>query len=128
MPFDFEADIIEIEPLDYGMWYMDALDNPERYNGKKVHFQAKVYKSKKLPAGHILPGRMAMTCCADDTTFIGFICRTKYADRIKNGQWIDLTATIKYEYIPEDQEEEPVLISTNIKIIPPLENEMVYFN
>lgn len=128
MPFDVDADPIEIEPIDYGLWYMDVTDNPERYHGKMVHFQGRVWKSKKFGPGIIVPGRQAMTCCADDTTFIGYVCHTKYADKIKNGQWIDLTAMVKWEHSDYYEEEGPVLYAKHIKVIQPLENEMVYFN
>lgn len=128
MPFDVEANPIEIEPIDYGLWYMDVTDNPERYHGKMVHFQGRVWKSKKFGPGIIVPGRQAMTCCADDTTFIGYVCNTKYADKIKNGQWIDITAMLKWEHSEYYEEEGPVLYAKHIKVIQPLKNEMVYFN
>ena len=30
MPFDTDADVIEIDDADYGIWYVDMGDNPER--------------------------------------------------------------------------------------------------
>ena len=70
MPFDTDADVIEIDDADYGIWYVDMGDNPERYEGKTVHFRGMVLKSKDVGADFFVPGRMAMTCCADDTSFI----------------------------------------------------------
>ena len=29
MPFDTDADVIEIDDADYGIWYVDMGDNPE---------------------------------------------------------------------------------------------------
>ena len=29
MPFDIDAPVIEIQPEDYGIWFVDAMDNPE---------------------------------------------------------------------------------------------------
>ena len=34
-----------------------------------------------------VPGRTAMTCCADDTTFLGYICKSAFAPKIAEGQW-----------------------------------------
>ena len=34
-----------------------------------------VLKSEDLDAEFFVAGRMAMTCCADDTSFIGYVCR-----------------------------------------------------
>lgn len=36
MPFDVNADVIEIMDEDYGIWFIDAMDHPETYKGKKV--------------------------------------------------------------------------------------------
>ena len=37
LPFDVNADVIEIEDDDYGLFYMDAMDNPSKYAGKKIN-------------------------------------------------------------------------------------------
>ena len=34
LPFDFNADIIDIEDIDYGLWYIDVMENMQRYDGK----------------------------------------------------------------------------------------------
>ena len=59
MPFDTDADVIEIDDADYGIWYVDMGDNPERYEGKTVHFRGMVLKSKDVGADFFVPGRMA---------------------------------------------------------------------
>ena len=43
LPFDIDAPLIDICDDDYGLWYMDAMDNPKKYNGKKGRFRAVVY-------------------------------------------------------------------------------------
>lgn len=45
LPYDINADVIEIKPEDYGIWYIDCMDQPERYQGKTVEFTAMVLKS-----------------------------------------------------------------------------------
>ena len=30
LPYDINADVIEIKPADYGIWYIDCMDQPER--------------------------------------------------------------------------------------------------
>ena len=37
MPFDMNAPVIEILPEDYGIWFVDAMDHPENYEGKTVY-------------------------------------------------------------------------------------------
>ena len=38
LPYDVNADVIEIRPEDYGIWYIDCMDQPERYQGKTVEY------------------------------------------------------------------------------------------
>ena len=75
LPFDVDADIIDIQPEDYGLWYIDATGDPMKYDGKTVRFLAQAYVGKDVPAGSFVPGRFGMVCCADDVTFLGFLCR-----------------------------------------------------
>ena len=48
LPYDLNQDIIEITDMDYGIWYMDALEDPKKYEGKKVRFLALVYRPREL--------------------------------------------------------------------------------
>jgi hypothetical protein len=128
MPFDLNSEVIDIDPVDYGIWYLDAMDNPERYKNRLVHFQARVWKSDQFGPNIFVPGRMAMTCCADDTTMIGYLCNSKNTGKLKNGQWIDLTARVQIEDSSFYEEKGPVLYAKHIKVIPALENDLVYFN
>lgn len=128
LPFDLEADVIKVEDVDYGIWYIDAMDHPERYDGKTLQFTAMVYTGKKLPEGYFVPGRMAMTCCADDTAFIGFLCRSSYVERLKQRQWITVTAKAHMEKRPEYNGEEGIVLhSVNIRKAQKPEEELVYF-
>ena len=68
----FYGVIIDITDDDYGIWYMDAADDKDRYEGKTVRFTARIMKNRKLPKNFCVPGRKAMTCCAEDIRFIGF--------------------------------------------------------
>ncbi len=128
MPFDVNADVIEIEDADYGIWYIDAMEHPEKYDGKTMAFKAMVYKGARLPKGYFVPGRKAMTCCADDTAFIGFLCSSSYVDRLKNGQWVTLTAKAHVEKRPEYRDEDGlVLVSAGLKNAEKPQEELVYF-
>ena len=74
LPFDVNAEVIEIPPEAYGIWYIDAMDKPDRYRGKTVEFTGMVLKTPDFPKNNFVPGRMAMTCCEADMTFLGFMC------------------------------------------------------
>ncbi len=128
MPFDMDAPVIEILPEDYGIWFVDAMDNPEKYEDKTVHFQARALKPHTLDRKHFVPGRTAMTCCADDTTFLGFVCSSAYAPKLRSGQWVDVTARCHVEERKEYQGKGIVLYAENVEPCEPLPEEMVYFN
>ena len=46
LPYDMKADVIKIDPKDFGIWYIDALDKKDRYEGKVVEFTGMVLKSR----------------------------------------------------------------------------------
>lgn len=128
MPFDMDAPVIEILPEDYGIWFVDAMDNPDHYDGKTVEFTARVMKPRGLGSKYFIPGRTAMTCCADDTTFLGYLCKSDNADEIKPGSWVKVTARGQVEERREYQGKGLVLYADNVEVCEPLREEMVYFN
>ena len=114
MPFDVDAPIIEIAEEDYGIWYIDAMDHPEKYDGKTVKFKGMIYKPKGMPKNQLVPGRMAMTCCADDMAFLGFACEYADADSLQQKEWVEVTATISKEYWADYQGEGPILHAISV--------------
>ncbi len=128
MPYDMDADIIQIDDVDYGIFYVDMEDHPEKYEGKMVCFKARAMKSNKPDAELFVPGRKAMTCCADDTQIIGYLCKTPLAPQLNHGEWVQVTAEVAYEYARFYRGKGPVLYATEIKRCEPPADEMVYFN
>lgn len=127
MPYDMDADVIEIEDIDFGIWYIDMMDRLEEYVGKTVKFKGQVLKSRDLNANFFVPGRMAMTCCADDTQFIGYVCKNQESKKLRMGSWVEVTATIKQEYMEVYHDEGPVLYATSIVPAEKPEQELVFF-
>ena len=128
LPFDINQDIIELSDADYGIWYMDAVDNYKKYNGKKVKFLALVYNPDKLKSGMMVPGRFAMTCCEDDITFIGFKCKYPKEKEIPHKSWITITAEVRVEFAMEYKGKGPVLYPISIEPAERPEDELVYFS
>jgi len=127
MPYDLKADVIAIDDVDFGIWYVDVMDNPDRYIGKKVRFKGQVLKSRKANAGYFVPGRKAMTCCANDIQFIGYVALYDKAPELKEGEWITVEGTVKKEMNPAYREEGPVLHAEKIEKAAAPEDELVYF-
>ena len=125
LPFDIHQDPIPLEGLDYGIWYIDAMEHPDRYVGKNITYTGMVMRPGYFPAGYFVPGRMAMTCCANDMSFLGYARRYKDASKLRERQWVKVTANIKkeefgpydgpgvildaVEVVPAPQPEEPVI-------------------
>ena len=128
MPFDVNAPVIDILPEDYGIWFVDAMDHPETYVNKTVKFKARVMKPRGMGSKFFVPGRTAMTCCADDTTFLGHVCKSAFAPKLQQGQWVEVTAKVGIENRMEYQGEGIVLYADFVEPCEPLEEEMVYFN
>lgn len=135
LPFDLEADIIEIYDDDYGLWFMDAMDNPKKYSGKTVKFLAMVYKTEKLPRHSFVPGRFAMTCCEDDVAFMGMLCKVEkdyigplQLDELKNREYIEITAKVRNEFYKEYRGKGPVLYAVNMERSDEPQERLVYFN
>lgn len=132
LPYEIDGDEIQLEDEDFGIWFMDAMERPELYDGKTLVTKARVMKNMRLPKGCFVPGRHAMTCCADDIQFIGYLCHINHAKSstvkaLKNEMWITLTAEIKAEYSKEYGEVGPVLYAKRIEMAEKPEDELVYF-
>lgn len=127
VPYDYHAPVIEIANEDYGIWFVDMMENMDRYEGKIVDITAKVRKPKGFPTKVFLPGRTAMTCCADDTSFLGYVCKSQDAPFLKEGQWVRIKAKVRYANLSVYEGVGPVLEAMEIDETEPAE-EMVYFN
>ncbi len=127
VPYDTSADVIEIGDDDFGIFYVDAGENAGTYDHKTVRFRGVVLKSRKKHAKFFVPSRKAMTCCAADIQYIGYMCRYQQADDLKVGQWVDVTAEVRYEDEPMYGEVGPVLYAKRVEKTDPPEEELVYF-
>lgn len=128
LPFDISGDEIEISDADYAIWYMDCLENPKKYAGKKVSFLALVYNPEKLKKGVFVPGRFAMTCCIEDVKFIGFKCKYAGEEGIPHRSWINIKAEVRVELAAEYKGRGPVLYPVSIEPAQKPEDELVYFS
>ena len=129
LPFDIKSDVIEIENEDFGIWYLDAMENPDKYVGKTVKFLGIVYKDKSLAKGMFAAGRFAMTCCADDIAYIGVMVKSDICDQLELRQWITITAKVEKEFVKQYQGEGPVLYPQSVEpASKPEGDDLVYFN
>lgn len=128
LPYDLKAPVLELDHLGYGIWYLDSLDHLERYIGKTVEFVAMVLKPENFPADYFVPGRMAMTCCADDMAFLGFACRYDGADKLKQKQWVKVRAVVEKEFFADYEGEGPVLHAVSVEPAKEPKNRIIDFS
>ena len=116
LPFDVNAEIIEIEDRDFAWFYRDMAEKVQSYVGKKVRFKGMAAISKKVPSGYIVLGRHIMTCCEADIAYDGFAVKTNgLLKDIKTRDWLTVTAKIAYEYNSVYHAQGPVLIAEKLE-------------
>ena len=127
LPYSLDSDHLVLEDDDYGIWYLDIQDHPERYVGKTISFKAQAMTGARLPKGTFVPGRNAMTCCEDDIRFFGFLCKYDKSRSLKKGEWIYVTAQIAWEEAKVYDGEGVVLYAKSVEKAEKPEDSLVYF-
>jgi Predicted membrane protein len=127
LPYNLNDPVISLNNEGYGIWYLDTMDNLERYEGKTVQFVGMVLKPADFPQGYFVPGRMAMTCCADDMAFLGYACEYEGASGLKDRQWVKVTAKVEKEYFADYGGEGPVLKAVSVEQTRAPKEEIISF-
>ncbi len=127
LPYSLQDDPLVLDNNGYGIWYIDSMDHLERYLNKKVQFTAQVLKPENFPADCFVPGRMAMTCCAEDMSFLGYVCRFAGAAALKQREWVKVTAVVKEEYWADYNGKGPVLYAEKVEKTKAPKEEVISF-
>ena len=125
-PFDLSADVLEIRDEDYGVWFVDVMDHPERYEGKTVHMKLVMCHSRQFP-GVCCPGRFAMVCCEEDVQFLGLIAEGEHLTDYNNHDWVDVTARMSVAEREPYQGTGPVMNVLSISPAEPADPDVVSF-
>lgn len=127
LPFDVNADVIEIEDKDYAFWYRDLGEDTSKYIGKVLKFKGIVGREKQLGDKAFIFGRHVMTCCEADIAFRGLICKTKEPTELKNREWAIITAKLVIAEHKVYGGEGPILIAQKIEKAEKPEQEVATF-
>ena len=101
LPYDMKADPIAMTDEQFGVFYVDSMDHPERYDGKRVRLVGQAWKRPGFPKGYYYFARSAMTCCANDIAPCGWVCK---GDRTPdNKTYFTLTARCQMVQGPDGQ-------------------------
>ncbi len=131
LPYDLKNEPCVIDPDDFGLFYTDALDNVERYNGKVVSVVGQAVVFREFKGRAFALQRQAYTCCADDIGQINLLCFHEHGAGFPVGQWLKVTGRIRYF---EDKQRDgspvavPCLEVEDYAITSKPENEIIYFS
>ena len=127
LPFDMNAKVIEIKAEDYGLWYMDALDNPFKYSGKAIKTIGRLFK----PDTHeniLAFGRHTMVCCEDDVAFIGLPVHGDMPKGVSEGDWVEVVGEIRVDFDEASCKNYATIVNVAFKKTDELEQQFVYFS
>lgn len=127
LPFDFNQDIIEIKDEDYGLWYMNALDNPRRYQGKKLKLKGMAIAQVEGAKHSFILGRYAMVCCADDTSLLGIVVSGVKLEELQKDMWLTVVGEAIVQQ-GDNGEEIIVLKALQLQRAEALNDPLVYFS
>lgn len=127
LPFDIEADVIEIEDRDFAIWYRDMMEELQKYQGKTVKFKGLIARDKKIPDDELAIGRHIMTCCIDDIQYGGVVCKLKNATDYKTHDWAVIKGKINLEKNKLYRSVGPVITIEEIQRCEPLEDSVATF-
>ncbi len=96
LPYDMKADVIEISDEQFGAFYLDSLDHPNRYDNRTLRIKGQVFADPGVPKGFYRFGRLAMTCCANDIACTSLLCRGDL--KPSESKWYTLTAKAQCVY------------------------------
>jgi hypothetical protein len=101
LPYDVKADVIDISEDNFGIFYLDAMEHTDRYDGKVVELVGQPFPDETFPKGFYLFGRYAMTCCANDIAKCGWVCKGSQAPSDRG--FIRLKAKCQVMHAPDGQ-------------------------
>lgn len=127
LPFDKKADVIDISDDDYGLWYMDAIENPDDYNEKKIILRGMYADNIKGYKQSFILGRRAMVCCEADTSLCGLTVTGVKIWEMQLGMWVEVEGTLRTVPV-ENGGKTLVLYAEKIQKYKAPENPYVYFS
>ncbi len=98
LPFDIEAEVIDISDKNYAIWYTDMNEEEAKYYGKTITVKGRSLLGGGLDDDEFVIGRHIMTCCVEDIQFGGLVAKYKGAQSLEHGGWVVMTAKIEKEF------------------------------
>lgn len=118
---------LEIADDDYGLWYIDAIDNVDKYDGCTITLKLKLMEKVREYEKVCIMGRWAMVCCSNDMQQIGITCTGVDGEKINKDAFYLLKGRLQKIY---DEEGNPTLLlhAEEVSEAEAPEDEYVNFN
>ena len=127
LPFDINADVIEVKDEDFAIFYRDMTDEFAKYKGKTVRFKGIVALDPSLPKDSYAIGRHIMTCCADDIAYRGVVAKGMGTLKLATRDWVVVEGKLIEEYSKLYRGVGPVLYVKSIERSDRPEQEVATF-
>lgn len=112
--------VIIIERDNYVSSLDEIMNNPEKYNGRKVEISGFVYKDSSAGSNEFILARYMMVCCAADLQIAGIKCREDSENKIDIDTWVRVNGTIT------NVDDEAVIDAESIEIDEKPDKQYVY--
>ncbi len=127
LPYDINADVIEISDKDYAIWYTDMNEDEAKYYNKTIKVKGRTLLGGGLDDDEFVIGRHIMTCCVEDIQFGGLVAKLPEARSLEHGGWVVMTAVVRKEFNHMYQSEGPVFDVMNVEKVTAPEEEVATF-
>jgi len=128
LPFNINDPVLNIKDDDYGLWYMDAVEDPEKYDGKEIILRGMYAENIPGYKQTFILGRRAMVCCAQDTSLCGLTVTNVDISQMKLGDWIEVQGKLKTLPFENGEGKTVVLYADSAKFYQKPADEYVYFS
>ena len=127
LPFDINTEPIDILDDDYGIWYMDALEDPAKYANKKIILRGMYLERLEGYNNSFIFGRKAMVCCGNDLQDISLTVTGVKVDQMHLNDWLEIEGTLKLVDI-DDENQTLILYASRAQFYNQPIEPLVYFS
>ena len=127
LPYDINADVIDIKDEDFAIFYRDMTEDFEKYKGKSVRFKGIIALDASLPQNQFAVGRHIMTCCEADIAYRGVVAKGNGSLKLSTRDWVILEGKLNEEYSKLYRAKGPVLDVKKIQRAEKPEQEVATF-
>lgn len=124
--FDLTKPVI-VNDEDFGLWYMDLIDNQEKYDGVEITVNGYYYRVDDENPAVMGFGRKAMVCCSNDLQEILFPVFYDKQNDLEINKFYTLHGTLRLTNTVEDTRV-CIFYLDDYKICKELDDSLVYFN